>query len=167
MKIYFISPIGKKSDLLFDTMIQTFESNGHVIADNIGEANVVFFDMYDRNAKYDYDVLYSTSYEPRIIFDFWDYGGCEDGTHVFPYVPDVYGCFLDFSIGDDIWFVRKLDKTQKQYNKVYPIECIMYPDHDFTPVSKEELFNRPYDICFIGNTSPTRKNVVKDRKSVV
>ncbi len=161
MRIYFISPIGKKSYLLFDTFIPIFESNGHIIVNDVKDADIVFFDMYDRKCEYEQSDLDNSLTLPKVVFDFWDYGGCEDGTHIFPYWGDniqITG-FLALFETVNIWFVRKLDKSIKLTN-VYPIECCLYPDHDFEPTTNEEFNNRPYDIFFAGNESPTRKNVI-------
>lgn len=153
MKIYFISPVGKKSDLLFDTFISAFEGKGHKIVNHIQEGDVVFFDVYSRLGTYYLpDVDYANlSGLPVVMFDATDYGGMSKEEWHKPRV------FLNNQV---IYFIRKMDKTLEYPKWVYPYEVIIYPDHDFTPVSKEELFNRPYDICFIGNTSPTRQNVV-------
>lgn len=84
-----------------------------------------------------------------VFFDEHDYGGMSKET--FPYKYEVNN--------RDIYFVRKMDKTKTYPPNVYPYEYTIQKDFPIT--TKEELYSRPYDICFIGNESPTRRNVVK------
>lgn len=161
MRIKFISPIGHTTPMLFETFVPTFESKGHSIVDDVDDADIVFIDLHSRLFDYDEKELWGAKTKQRIFVDMWDYGGCEDGTHIFPYIEhEQLKSYLFYTFtNEDIWFVRKLDKTKTIPPKTYPIELCLYPDHDFEPTTAEELFNRPNDICFIGNTSPTRENV--------
>lgn len=155
MKIYFISPIGMKTPMLFDTFIPTFESKGHTIVSDIKECSVVFIDLCSFLGKFETEEWSYTwkNKIPVVFFDATDYGAMSKEV----FKPSFLEYF--FSNCKIVYFMRKMDKTIKYPLWVFPYEIIQYPDHDFTPVSKEELFNRPYDICFIGNTSPTRENV--------
>lgn len=174
MKIYFISPIGYVTPDLFSSFIPTFESKGHTIVNDVKDADVVFFDLHSRLGGYNWEVLNVViEKEISVVFwDAWDYGGCQDETSQwfgFNLVRGIEGSWTNFFIYalekcKVVYFMRKMDKTLDYPSWVYPYELCYYKDHDFEPVSKEELFNRPNDICFIGNTSPTRENVIKDLK---
>jgi hypothetical protein len=157
--------------MLFDTFEKTFKERGHNIVDKIKDADVVFFDLHSRIGNYNADMNEVLRREvPTVFFDFWDYGGCKDET------SEWFGFDMRNRIQSDWWyfyfncllggvkiiyFMRKMDKEIANYPKfIYPIELIQYPDHDFPLVNKEELFARKNDICFIGNTSPTRSNLI-------
>lgn len=173
MKIFFISPIGFKTPNLFDSFEKTFQDKGHSIVTDIKDADVIFFDMFSGLGTYDEYILDKALDKevPIICFDATDFGAMSKEKW-----------FLDDSVYNDksqdkkfvraviyneiavVYFMRKMDKTKKYCPFVYPYELCYYKDHDFKPVSKEELFNRPNDICFIGNTSPTRENVINGLK---
>lgn len=160
-KICFISPIGFSTPMLFGTFEKTFKEKGHEIVVDVKSADIVLFDMHTRIGNYDNEVISIASKRPTVFFDAWDYGTMhKDG---FPYINHDQIKSLMSELKDNnipiIYFVRKLEK--RLANEGYhPYELIQYPDHDFPVVSKEELFNRKIDLCFIGNTSPTRDNFI-------
>lgn len=176
MKIKFISPIGLYTPDLFSSFIETFIQNGHTIVEDVTESDCCFFDLHTRTGKYNWtDLCYVIDKKlPVVVFDFWDYGGCEDEWsnwigkdnwyEVRKYQPTHHWAdFLYHVIENNnqlIFFVRKMEKNEDYKEaKVYPIELCMYKDCIFEPTSKIELFNRPYDIYFAGNISPARKKV--------
>ncbi len=158
MKIIYISPEGVISPMLFDTFKQTFAKNGIEETKNFYDADICFMDLYSNLKPFDDTVgsILKSNNIPLVMFDATDYGGMSkerfDEKHY-----NWHNC-------KKIVFIRKMDKTVKYPEYIYPYELIMYPDHVFEPVSKEELFNRPVDICFIGNISPTRLNVTNGLK---
>lgn len=159
--IYFISPIGYKTPQLFDTFTDTFVIAGHRMVDDIDSADVVFIDLHTRIGSYEQNILDKALWKRKVVFDEFDYGSCSICD--FPYVPQVQiqGLLLNPLTGNDgsIWFVRKLDRIQGSFLKnVYPYEKIII--NEFPLVSKEELWGREYDMCWIGNESPIRKSVV-------
>lgn len=165
MNIYFISPIGKTTPDLFNTFEEPFLKAGHSIVGRVDEADMVFFDGYSGLGEYEWRILNEVYLKmlPIVWFDATDYGGMSKeewfGFNIFKHgIGNNDKKFYEIVEGSNkiIYFMRKMDKTKHYPPNLYPIEVIQYPDHDFTPVSKDELFNRPYDICFIGNTSPTR-----------
>lgn len=157
MNIYFFSPIEGKSYLLFNTLIDTFVKKGHTIVSEINNADTVFFDWYSGLGRYDVHVLnYILEHRLNLIsFDAKDYGAM---SKEYFYMTDlIFTHHRDFK--KLIYFIRKGDKTLTYPDFIYPYELVMYPDHIFSIVTKEELFERPNDIFFIGNTSPTRRNI--------
>lgn len=166
MKVFTISPIGKTTPMLFDTIDSVFQ-----IVGDINQADVVFFDMFSGLGNYDESVLFNVYMKdiPIVFFDESDYGGCEDGTDEW-FGFNYFNCgvgnpakiFYEEVVGlkKIIYFMRKMDKTKQFPPFVYPLDLLMYPDHDFRPTTADELFSRDMDFCFIGNTSPTRKNFI-------
>lgn len=155
MRIFFLSPIGCYTKELFLTFIETFVNNGHTIVSNIEEADTIFLDLFSGLGNYDHSLVnYTRDHRlPCIIFDATDYGAMSK--EIF-YVNSIAHLKIKCKI---IYFMRKMDKTISYPSWIYPYEVCYYKDHDFKPISKEELFNRPVDITFIGNQSPTRNNV--------
>lgn len=157
----FISPIGYSTPMLFDTFEKTFKEKGHEIVGDVNAADIVLFDMHTRIGDYDNDIISTISKKPTVFFDAWDYGTMhKDG---FPYInhAQIKSLMSELKANNSpiIYFVRKLEKRFSN-DGYYPYELIQYPDHDFPLVSKEELFNRKIDLCFIGNTTPTRDNFI-------
>lgn len=166
MNIYFISPIGYYTKELFPTFIETFVSKGHSVVNDINAADVVFWDLFSWLGNFDIKVACDVINNkiPVVVFDAVDYGAMSkekwwyhNGTRDDAWHEIIMEC-------KTVYFMRKMDKTVSYPSWVYPYEVCYYKDHDFKPVSKEELFNRPFDICLIANTSPTRVNVVNGLK---
>jgi hypothetical protein len=156
MIVMFVSPIGKKTPLLFDTFVDTFTKNGIFITDNINEADIVFYDHYSGLGEHDSNTIDCILERkmPVVIFDETDYGGMSKNNW------DA-GNVVFYENGNPImYFMRKMSKEKSYPDWVKPYELIQYPSHDFPPTTKEELFSRDTDICWIGNTSPTRANLL-------
>jgi hypothetical protein len=156
MRIFLINPIGKSSPDLFPSFITTFEKFGHEIVENINEATYVFFDVYSQLGTYDEEILKKVQAKniPVVYFDETDYGGMSKEEWFLGKMKVMY---ITDSI---IYFMRKLDRTKGFPSWVYPYEKCLYENCDFPLTTKEELSSRPYDICWIGNTSPQRQNIV-------
>lgn len=159
--------------MLFETFKNTFLKQGHTETNDPQEADIVFFDLHSRFAPYDM-AIYSEVLrrkKPVCIFDFWDYGamssdewlGHNDWSQLLDNSQKDWARFLHGCVElklPMVYFMRKMDKTLKYPNLVHPLELIAYPGHEFELTTKDELFERPYDICFIGNTSPARANLI-------
>jgi hypothetical protein len=170
-RLYFISPIGQKTPMLFDTFEKTFAEQGHCIVGNINDADVVFFDGHSGLYPYNDSEIDTVIYKnlPVVFFDQFDYfsGNGYKNTWKERYLSAVVNAehwakavyrFKDHLLFK-VHFMRKMSKTIQYLPNVYPLELIQYPDHDFKPVSKEELFSRPFDFCFIGNKAAPRNNL--------
>jgi len=129
--------------------------------DDPNEADVVFWDLHTREKSYEAGLVYSIDNGlPVVIFDFWDYFGMSKET--WPHLPfaSLRALVADINMKNKcVWFVRKMSKEKKYPTNIFPIEHII--EYDFPLVSKNDLFNREFDVCFIGNESPQRRNVVK------
>lgn len=160
-RFYFISPIEYSTPLFFDTFEKPFKEKGHEIVDDAKDADIILFDMHTRIGRYDDEIISKAANKPIAFFDAWDYGTMhKDG---FPYINhdqinSLIGRMNKFNV-PIVYFVRKLENKFVGAG-FYPYELIYYPDHDFPLVSKDELFSRKIDFCFIGNTSPTRENFI-------
>lgn len=176
MKIKFISPIGKYNPTLFPSFLEVLKMEGHTIVDKIEDADTVFFDMFSGLGNYfirEWDVILQKRL-PIVFFDESDYGGCQDETAEWfgfkeptnyddiPQWQDIYWQALGYC--QVIYFMRKKYKNSDFPKFVYPYELCMYKDCIFEPVSMDELFNRPFDIYFAGNTSPARRKVYEGLK---
>lgn len=177
MKVFYISPIGATSPLLFETFTETLVANGHTVTGKLNEATVVFFDSHSGYLPYNWDILnYVLDNDlPVVYFDAFDYHG--DSSKHWPLIYGVgglaalsrYNEWAKFLYLRLIWarqtrlvyFMRKMQTNADYGSFVYPLELIQFPDHDFPLTTKEELNSRPYDACFIGAESPRRKAFIE------
>ncbi len=143
-KIIYIEPTGYHTPLLFDTFKETFSKEGYVETDDERETDYFFIDLY----SYQKSARFVPFVEDKLVFfDFSDYGGMS---------KEEQPNWSKHNGGNKvIYFMRKMDKTKQYPPYVYPIEHII--ECDFPLVTKEELFNREYDVCFVGNESPQRR----------
>ncbi len=155
MRIKFISPIGKRSDMLFETFVKTFEDKGHIIVYDVEDADLVFLDWYSGLGEHDEDLMKLVIQKklPIAVIDATDFGGMS---------KEIWNHSKWRDLNETnklIYFMRKMDAKKYYPDWVYPYEVCMYPTHDFPVASRDELFNRKFDICFIGNCSPQRESV--------
>jgi len=175
MNILFISPTGFSSPGLFEWM--HFESFGHHIVTDPNIADIAFFDSHSGFAPYDWNVLDIVLARkiPVVYFDAFDYWGCENTQSSWigfnnwkPLAEKIaqrqeWAMFLNRSLNAGtlkVYFMRKMQASQPYPGFVYPLEYCQFPDHMFQPVTKDQLFTRPHDVCFIGASSPWRANLV-------
>jgi hypothetical protein len=166
MRIFLLNPIGKSTPDLFPSFIPIFKRLGHEVVEDINEATCVFFDAYSGVGTYDRDILDRVIVKklPVIFWDETDFGGMSNerflntDTGLKPHEEFLLDCVSEGI--SHIYFMRKYDKTKGFPKWVYPYEKCLYEDCDFPLATKEELVSRPYDICWIGNTSPQRQNIV-------
>lgn len=174
VKFYFISPIGQKSYLLFDTFEDTFKALGHEIVSDIDIADVVFYDLWCGYGEYFHHEISETQRwkKPVIVFDFHDYYSNEKILHKWPgrnnweaVKHQPWAEYLRVFIDNDqvkVYFMRKMTFREKFPDWVHPIDCCTYPDHDFGVALKSDFFDRKHDITFIGAPSTWRANAVSD-----
>lgn len=169
MNIYYVSPLRYKSSYLFDTFTKYIEEAGHTVATHIFYADIVFFDFHTRMFDGVYDIfdlsIIITKQKPVVFFDFWDYGAMNKeqwfgfGEPVLNSTQWEWFYWMAIANCKVVYFMRKMDKKIRYPYFVHPIEVPLL--NDFQEVSMPELYHRGYDVCFIGNTSPTRESVVK------
>lgn len=175
MKIFILEPTGHKSDYLFQTMEETFRAHGHEFIGRPDDADVIFYDLWNIGGIYCRRDVEKVLFwqKPVVYFDFKDQWGSPQ------HRPNWWG-FDDYKIlneratQDQRWavhlrefleaglvkvgFMRKMAKSWEYPSFVKPIECVMYPGHDFEPVTQDSFAARKFDVCFIGNATPWRAN---------
>ena len=168
-KIFTIAPTGYHSPGLFDSFTEVFKNNGYSFTGDINEATGVFYDLHSGLFDYDFDIVNKVIEKklPVVAFDQFDYfsGGGYSDTFFERCVASAdkhWAIILKMFTGNDllkVYFMRKMSKTVKYPSNFYPLELYQFPGCDFPPTTKEELFSRPVDITFIGNTATPRKNI--------
>jgi len=158
MRIKYINPVGRRTPDLFNTFEETFLKAGHSVTCDVKEADIIFWDWFSGLGNFDSNVIgYVLEKKlPIVVFDMTDFGAMSKERW------NAHKWILLNENNKLVYFMRKMIKNVPYPKWVYPFEVCMYPDHNFEPTTKEELFNRPYDICFIGNTSPTRESVCNE-----
>ena len=148
-----------ENPVLFPTMRPTFIEQGHSFVDRIEDCDVVLWDLHTRIANYsDNDIQYLLSNKiPTVSFDEWDRGNMSNDKWPFPFTVQQSYVFVEllFNKIKNIHFCRLVDKTQKWPDNVFPYEKPI--SYEQPPVSKEELFNREWDIVFVANHAPSRQ----------
>lgn len=153
--------------VLFPTILPTFQKNGFVINKQIFFSDIVMLDLHTRISDYkEIDVEWLLQNKvPVVIFDEYDRGGLSNEIYPEPLTLQQKKIFQHIEENNIpvIHFCRLLDKTQKYSLLHYPYEKpILYEE---PPVSAEELFSRPYDVCLIANTSPQREAIAAALRS--
>src|SRR6185369_6963291 len=149
MRIIYISPDGRFNPNLFTRFKNTFEENGHKETFDWETATHCFVEVQGGDISYCKQLLEIFEREiPIICFDNREFGTMLNEKWK-PYFKS------------DIYFIRNMDKTEVYPSNAYPFDWGIFPDHDFPLATKDELFNRPYDIYFSGTESPARRNIIK------
>lgn len=155
---------------LFPVMKPHFYAAGHAFTANIEDTDCFLIDLHVRQFDYkqeeiDYCVM---SGKPVVTFDEWDRGGMSSDEWPFPLTLQQGQLFVfnwgsgKMNVSEDensIHFCRLFDKTNQSIKNLYPYEKpYSYEEPLLTP---EQLFERPFDICYIANTSPSREAIAK------
>lgn len=160
-------------------MEKTFAEKGHEFCLNPADADVIFYDLWNVGGRYiKRDVEQILFWQKPVVgFDFKDQWGSPE------HRPNWWG-WDDFaplrekSSQDHAWathllqfleagiirimFMRKMCQSWVYPSWVAPIECAIWPEHDFDPCTKDALCKRTHDVCFIGNATPWRANAACD-----
>jgi len=149
MNIITISPNNYINPHLFPTYKETFETNGHTFTDNPNECTHYFLEVVSGTVNYTSTLnVVKERNIPIIVFDNREF-------HVMG-----TGKWNPIDLDASIYFVRTMIKGEEYPDNVFPYDWTYFNGCNFPPVSKEELFNRPYDVCFIGVEAPTRKSII-------
>ncbi len=187
MKIFAAEPIGQKSYLLMDTMVETFVRHGHTFTDDPSECDVCFFDLHTGVSPFCREMMGSIVNRgcPVVVFDQNEYGHAPPGEGWTDWNPLNRPTW--FGLGDKsalkekaqeldwafwlseffvlgqvkLYFMRRMTSLVEFPDYVRPLDLVIYPDHDFQAASFEEFASRPNDICFIGGRFPWRSNVIE------
>lgn len=175
MRIFILEPVGHKSYQLFDTMEETFRQMGHEFCHDVADADVVFYDLWNIGGIYckrDVDKVLFWQ-RPVVGFDFKDQWGSPN------HRPNWWGfdgfLILHKKAGEGqawaihlkqfleaglvkLMFMRKMCKSWDYFDWVRPIECCIYPGHDFEPATEDEFWHKRSEVCWIGNATPWRAN---------
>ena len=140
-------------------MRPTFIEQGHSFVDNIQDCDVVLWDLHVRHTDYkqgDIDFVLSSKL-PVTSFCEYDRGGMSSDKWPYPLTDQQSKIFMHIAQNNikAVHFCRLLDKTQKLPENLFPYEKPM--SYEQLPVSKEELFNREWDLVFIANHAPSRQ----------
>lgn len=164
MKFYLLSPEGvPMNQVLFPTMIKTFEVNGNVFVDRIEDCDVVMMDLHSRQFDYkqsDIDWILGSNVSV-VTFDEWDRGNMSLDTYPHPLTKQQAEIFLRMEEDEikNVNFCRLLNMTENYSYRVFPYEKpISYEEPVLTA---DELFNREYDVVFIANQSPSRDRIAE------
>lgn len=151
MNIIYLSPNGFINPHLFPTFKKTFERYGHTETNDPYEATHCFIELVSGDAKYDKTnmTIVMDRNIPIIYFDDREYGTM-NGTTLTTYVTD----------NPSIYFIRNFSKDNLEYENFYPFDWPYFPQCDFQPTTKEELFSREFDVCLLSVESPARKKVI-------
>jgi len=149
MNVIYITP--NPNPRLFPTFKKTFEVSRHTNTDNPNEATHCFIEIQSGDIRYDQELLsrIKDSGIPIIAFDSREYG---------PLNKDKW---TPFELASPlIYFMRNMNKDEEYPINVYPFDWAYFKECDYPTVSKDELFNREFDICFMGTESPVRTNLI-------
>lgn len=164
MKFYLLSPDGvPMNQVLFPTMIKTFEGNGHSFVNNISSCDIVLMDLHTRIADYKQaDILYMLiNRVPVAVFCEFDRGNMS--TEIYPN-PLTEQQKLIFELIDDnkiksVHFCRLLDKNKKYNYNIFPYEKPI--EYEEALLTADELYNRAIDVTYIANDAPSRQVIKK------
>lgn len=163
MNVYILTPNSVlPNPHLFPQFVKTWAERGWHFVRSIEDAEIVLWDLHSRISGYDQrDIDWIVDKRVGLVgFDEWDRGGMSTEDFPFPLTSqqnEVFACLHKIK---SIFFCRLMDKT-KSYApyKIFPYEKPIM--HEEPMYSKEELFNREYDITFIANSAPQRERIAK------
>lgn len=159
--IFCLTPCVPENPALFPTLRPSFVAAGHTFVDDAAAADVYFIDLHSRLFPYsekDLQIILQSN-KPCAVWDEWDRGSMSTDEWPWPLTEQqgfLFGHFKDIKV---IHFSRLLDKT-----KVYPSYlCPFEKPYAFEiPIrTPENLFERPYDICYIANAAPSRISIAE------
>jgi hypothetical protein len=161
-KFYTISPqCVPENPHLFPMMRSTLIVQGHSFVDRIEDAKIIMVDLHTRIAPYnqsDVDYILNSNV-PVSTFCEWDRGILSNDTYPTPLTNQQEKIFEQINSGKikSVHFCRLLDKTKTYPPHLYPYEKPVLYEEPIT--TKDELFNREYDIVFVANHSPPRQAI--------
>ncbi len=151
MNIIYISAKGQENPHTFPTFKKTFELNGHTETINPNEATHCFVEVIDGITEYDQEALRVIT-ERNIPFVCWD--SREHGT-----MQNKKWTPVEW-LNPIVYFIRNTNKTESYPDNCFHFDWPYFPECDYEPTTKEELFSRPYDCCLISAESTIRRNLV-------
>ncbi len=148
MKIIYISPVGAYNPNLFPFFYETFSANGHTWVTDPNEATHCFLELQVEENRYPSEINTVIARGiPIICFDNREYG---EGR------PEQWTEWF----GADIYFIRNMRKSFTYPDNCYPFDWAVFRNSEYPLATKEELFEREYDVAFIGTLSSTIREKV-------
>ncbi len=136
-----------------EKQLHGMQDHGHSFVRHVSEADVIFVDarFYD-----EYGVL--THGLPMFVFDFWDYPACGDvlKSGWFSWIQPNW---LKTGINNGTvraYFMKNMQASQTYPAWVHPIDYAWRPEWEQPEDTYDQFAARPFDICFVGMTSPPR-----------
>lgn len=163
MRFYTLSPNIPENPHLFPMWRPTFIAQGHSFVDRIEDCDIVLLDLHTRIAEYNQGDIELLCWGNKSLVTFceWDRGSMSNDEWPYPLTNQQAQIFLHPKNGrfKTVHFCRLLDKTKTYPANLYSYEKpILYEEE---PVTADQLFDRPYDICFIANSAPQRESIAK------
>lgn len=163
MKFYCLSPYSvPENPCLFPILRKCWE--GHEFVERIEYADCVLLDLHVRHTDYlqsDVDWLLGNNGVKVAVFCEYDRGNMSDAIYPLPLTEQQRLIFnrIDREEIKSVHFCRLLDKNKTYPYTIFPYEKpIAYDEGLLTP---EQLFDRPYDVCMIANTAPSREAIAE------
>jgi hypothetical protein len=175
MKIFCAHPVSQE-DWFFSTLA-ALRDRGHSFPHDVGSADIVFFEArYGPHAFDDAGLRIAISRRlPTVIFDFHDYPsyGSELKPQWLSWAAENFSRLnSDLSLRWQPWagwvqtffqhemvrayFMPNVSKSYTYPDWVHPISYTWSPEWIQPEDSYDQFKNRPFDMCFIGMTSPPR-----------
>lgn len=166
-KFYLLSPSGvPPNPHLFPIWVDSWKRKGIEIVDRIEDCRVVLFDLHTRISYYKQsDIDYICNLHSPVFvatFDEWDRGGMSSDIWPHP-LTGQQKLVIGSTINRSVHFCRLLDKVQTYHLNIYPYEKSIFYEEPM--LTANELFNRPYDVCFIANSAPSRERIAEALRS--
>lgn len=161
---FIISPANVPlNPVLFPEMKPHFCAAGHTFTANMKEADCFLIDLHSRLSPYDQvhiDYILDSG-KPLVIFDEWDRGGMSFDLYPQPLNAQQEQIFnhIHHKGIKNVQFCRLLNKMEERPSNLHPYEKPFAHEEPF--LTPDELFSRPYDICFIANSAPSREAIAK------
>lgn len=189
MRFKFVRPIGQElrpynhhPDLI-KAIGPALVSHGHTETKSIHDAQVILFDaeIWDRSDndhslpkgsyspynQTDLDVTLASGL-PIVFFDSFDHHGWPEHHCTWPGKNNWEDCKDNQDWGrfmykakdrcKILYFMRKMQLSATYPDWVYPLEYPLF--NDFPLASKDDLFSRYYDVCFLGETGWIREKAI-------
>ena len=150
MNILYQTPIGQVNPHLFPVLEREFAKMGITSTNDPNEATHCFLNILSGVCKYDTHTLNIVEERkiPIINFDCREYGDMSG------YIWD------DIWLNPDITFVRNFNSNNNYPSKCHPFDWPYFQGCDYPPTTKDELFNREFDVALFSVEAPIRKSMI-------
>ncbi len=150
MNVIYQYPKNQLNPHLFPILKREFERQGILATTNPHEATHCFINILSGNCEYKDDEIRIAQERgiPIIMLDCREYGSISG--------QDFHG----HSLNPDIYFVRNFSEKALKVQNAYPFDWPYFQGCDYEPTTKEELFNREFDVALFSVEAPIRKSII-------